>query len=577
MRYAVLNEALALKGYRGLPHALVDRKTGVAEPLNRRDFFLFNICDGTIDLDVIMLSEEQRKRLDELKQQNLITYLETAVPVDKARRYRRTDNYYIRSVHWSVTGRCNLNCRHCYMSAPDQKYRDLTREECFRVIRQFYEANVQTVSITGGEPFVRTDLFQILDYINQMGMEVSQIYTNGTLLNKEKLRWFIQRKHTPQFVLSFDGIGSHDWIRGQKGAQEQAILAIRLLKAEGFSVMIETALCRRNIDSLLDTYRLLRELGVDCWKTSMIFSAGEWKEQREKELKQEDLYDAYLKLIREYTCEDAPMDLQLDGFFACPRHHPKQWFSPYRRKEYEGKGEYSLSCGTCRVHPYLLPDGTLLPCATMTDSKAEPWMPNLLREPLNEIYRNLSHPFFGIANMRVSEIVGSNKDCCVCAHRRVCGGGCRAMSYLEKKGLMGHSDILCLFFNGGYELQIEQTVNLAVQGTQSGKGGKKMGSKEALKKVLEEQPEAMEKLNKITELPKEERKKALLDFAEEYRIELKEEDFTQESGELTEQELGKVAGGNDIVDAIGVFTGIWGVFPPSTGRGTTNGTKRFKK
>lgn len=150
----------------------------------------------------------------------------------------------------------------------------------------------------------------LLGYLRQKGIAITQIYTNGLLLTEEILEGLKKTGISPQFVLSFDGVEGHDWLRGKRGAGKEAVSAIQLLKKQGFSVMIETAVYEKNIGSLRETYELLKKLNIDYWKTSLIFPAGKWKEQTWRKIGTEELYRIYLKLIESYIADHAPFSMQ---------------------------------------------------------------------------------------------------------------------------------------------------------------------------------------------------------------------------------------------------------------------------
>lgn len=457
MSYLSLSNDYVLRGFLDIPYILTNQRNGNTELLDKSSFCLLEMCNGKIDKDIMFLTEQQKKKLQLFIEQGVLEESEKPSSICLVQKYKRANNYYLQSIHWSVTGQCNLRCKHCYMNAPDYKYKDMTTKECLEIIDQMEEANVSSVSITGGEPFMREDIWILLEYICQKGIAITQLYTNGILVTDDILKRMRKWDCFPEFVLSFDGINGHDWLRGSKGAMEKTIAVIRLLKKRGYSVAVETALYEKNIEELGECYELLKNLHVDYWKTSLIFGAGMWKEQLPRQITIEGLYTQYLKLIKRYVADEAPFSIQLDGFFAC-RRGSEEWYSPYDKKEMWRDG-LNLCCGTCRFHPYLLPDGRLIPCASMTDSEIELTMPNLKEETISQIYQDKSHPFYEIADIKVGEVLEQNEDCQSCKYRKRCQGGCRAMSILENKGIYGHPQSLCKFFYGGYDVLIKETVN----------------------------------------------------------------------------------------------------------------------
>src|SRR3972149_3613156 len=94
------------------------------------------------------------------------------------------------TISWNLTQRCNQRCAHCYLSAFPRASAagELTTEECFRVMDEIAGVNPDVVLIlTGGEPFLRTDLFDLGGYAAEKGFTVV-LGTNGFLLKEEQAR-----------------------------------------------------------------------------------------------------------------------------------------------------------------------------------------------------------------------------------------------------------------------------------------------------------------------------------------------------------------------------------------------------
>ena len=90
-------------------------------------------------------------------------------PIEKRQYYKYYHNRYVRSIFWSITGKCNYRCRHCFMDAPEGALGELSTQQAFDLIDQMAECGVLQVDITGGEPFVRKDFWQLVDRIRSMG------------------------------------------------------------------------------------------------------------------------------------------------------------------------------------------------------------------------------------------------------------------------------------------------------------------------------------------------------------------------------------------------------------------------
>jgi radical SAM protein with 4Fe4S-binding SPASM domain len=459
--YIRLKDEYALRGWKGLPWGLVNTKTGAARFLSAEYFTLFEYLDGEINLDLVLLTSTQEEILARLIEQGIAVSLEQPEAIGEIQRYKKSPGYYLETIHWSITGACNLRCRHCYMGAPRHKYPDMDTEQCFRIIRQMADANVSSVSITGGEPLTRPDFWRLVDQFTGLGIAVRQLYTNGILIDDAFFENLEKRNLELEFVLSFDGLGCHDWMRGISGTEEKTIRVIRRLREKDHPVGIETTLYGGNIDQLLPTYEFLKELGVGFWKTGAVFDSEEWREQGKETFDTEILYRHYMELIKRYIDDGQPMTIQLDGFFGgnkngkryipyvkpLPPTAPKETTDP-------ALGLTQYSCLSCRVHPYLLPDGRLLPCPPFTGAFMEQDMPNLRDTTIGEIYSEKENRFFSLVNIRAADVIAHNGECGICEHRLECRGGCRGAAVSCGNGMLGKDNAICRFFKGGWRGEV---------------------------------------------------------------------------------------------------------------------------
>ena len=157
----ILDERYRFRGWYKLPTGLFDTEKKTASFLPPEDYLLLLKCDGTQDLPEDTLSEKERNILRRLQEEKIIR---PALPGDMLREdqlYKTYPARYRREVHWSVTGACNLKCRHCFMSAPKAKHGAPSLKEILDVADQMAECGIFQVGITGGEPLVRQDLLEL--------------------------------------------------------------------------------------------------------------------------------------------------------------------------------------------------------------------------------------------------------------------------------------------------------------------------------------------------------------------------------------------------------------------------------
>jgi radical SAM protein with 4Fe4S-binding SPASM domain len=169
------------------------------------------------------------------------------------------------SVSWNLTQRCNLHCAHCYMSAfaGADTSRELSTEECRRVIDEIAAVNPNVFMIlTGGEPLLRKDIFDIAAYSADRGFTVV-LGTNGVLLREPQARQMRQSGIQGASV-SLDSTDPqrHDAFRHLPGAWKGAVRATEALSAEGLDFSVHTSVTSWNVDEIPAMIDLARELGA---------------------------------------------------------------------------------------------------------------------------------------------------------------------------------------------------------------------------------------------------------------------------------------------------------------------------
>ncbi|MBI5417001.1 radical SAM protein [Candidatus Poribacteria bacterium] len=154
-------------------------------------------------------------------------------------------------VNWAITGRCNLRCTHCYGTYGIVQKDELPIEIVKKTIDELKKMGTKRITIEGGEPLVREDIKEIIDYIHKKNIEMS-LCTNGILI--EKYIGFLKDK-IDLIVLSLDGCKeNHDAIRG-KGNFEKVISALKICKENNVRTLIFSCLINENLrdaDCLID-------------------------------------------------------------------------------------------------------------------------------------------------------------------------------------------------------------------------------------------------------------------------------------------------------------------------------------
>jgi radical SAM protein with 4Fe4S-binding SPASM domain len=169
------------------------------------------------------------------------------------------------TISWNLTQRCNQQCAHCYLSAlPHADSTDeLTTEECFRIMDEMAGVNPDLLLIlTGGEPFLRRDLFDLAGHAAHRGFTVV-LGTNGFLLREKQAA--AMRQHGIQGAsISLDSTDGrrHDAFRQFPGSWEGAIRATEALRAEGLPFSLHMSVTGWNVGEVPAMIDLAKEVGA---------------------------------------------------------------------------------------------------------------------------------------------------------------------------------------------------------------------------------------------------------------------------------------------------------------------------
>ncbi len=449
MKY-ILNPRFLLRGWYKSPTGLYDTWRKEADFFLKEDYVLLMQCDGAHDIDEAAMNERQRKLFEKLKKAEIIREAGILDYLTEKQEYRTFPARYKKHVHWSITGACNLKCRHCFMSAPHAKHGSPTKEQLLSVADQLAECGIFTVGLTGGEPLIREDLWEIIDALAEREIGVSILYTNGWLVDEALLDRLEERKMHPSFQLSFDGIGWHDFLRGVPGAEERTIAALKLLKERDYGVSVSICLHRKNRGVLRETIKLLASLGVKSVKCGSMMELGEWTspDVRDLQLTREEELEMFEEYIPQYFEDDAPVSIMMSDTLMYTPGDEKWRLYDVKRIAAEEEA-FVPSCGVLRHNFYIGADGMVAPCMGMCDCGFASHFPNLFETPLKELLRDSE--FTTLTAATVKDIRDHNPKCRECAYVDRCTGGCRNSVLMQGDDYYGIDEKLCEFYENGWE------------------------------------------------------------------------------------------------------------------------------
>ncbi|MGV8122951.1 MAG: radical SAM protein [Candidatus Xenobiia bacterium LiM19] len=235
-------------------------------------------------------------------------------------------------IAWEITRSCNLKCLHCRASASHGPYAgELSTRECFRVIDDILAAGAQILILTGGEPLLRDDIFQIASYATGNGLR-TVMAPNGTLLSPEMaVKMKAAGISRISISIDFPTADLHDGFRGEPGAFTGAISGIKNAMDAGIEVQINSTITKMNADYLPQLIQMAVDKKAVAFHPFLLVPTGRGKDLKEQELSPEE-YEKTLNRIYD-------LQQQNPGIFFKPTDVPHY----FRIMKQRAKGEVSTA------------------------------------------------------------------------------------------------------------------------------------------------------------------------------------------------------------------------------------------
>lgn len=188
-------------------------------------------------------------------------------------------------VWWDITNQCNLGCEHCYSnsSLTSQDVDQMSFDQIITIIDQMSESGVFYIYFLGGEPFIRPDFIEIIEYVRKKNIGV-MVNTNGWFITKETAR-NITKLGVKQIRISLDGsnAGVHDSLRNKQGSFTRAVNSIKLMKQSKHEmVSVASTVTAYNIEDIEKLIDLAAELRVNDIQIVPLSNSGRGEDNYDK-------------------------------------------------------------------------------------------------------------------------------------------------------------------------------------------------------------------------------------------------------------------------------------------------------
>ncbi|MFX1317628.1 MAG: radical SAM protein [Promethearchaeota archaeon] len=317
---------------------------------------------------------------------------------------------------WEITTACNLHCIHCHTSGGKPAKDELTTTEGKQLLNQL--ANVKEfhmMAFTGGEPLLRSDLYELLAYSQALGF-TNTIATNATLVDTDVAK----RLRSLGIVIaavSLDGFDAktHDMVRGQPGCFEDTLRGIRALHQAGILLHINITAMNYNMDQMKPLMNLIEQVGTGILLMYQLVPLGRGRAIQNAAL---DL-GANERLIRFMAKAQARTNAIME-----PVAGPQYWPFLLQQNGIHSGPLLRLAetvfhgCSAGRGFVYIKPNGEVWPCPFIEISCG-----NIRSLSFSKIWQKA--PIFLELRDRENRLKGQ---CGKCEYRRLCGG-CRGRSW----------------------------------------------------------------------------------------------------------------------------------------------------
>jgi radical SAM protein with 4Fe4S-binding SPASM domain len=306
---------------------------------------------------------------------------------------------------WNVTRECNMKCSHCYINATEKKLKnELTTQESKALMDQIYQVSRPLLVLSGGEPLLRPDIFELIQYGSAKGLKMG-LGSNGSLID-DAVATKLKAAGIATVSISLDSHipTQHDEFRGVPGAWEKAVNACKALRKNNVLVQVNTTLTQQNYNQIDDIMSLAEGIGVENFHLFFLVPTGRGTKITDiSPQKYEDMITNTFAKVSKHRLNVRP---------SC---------APQFMRIAKGMGldmrQWIRGCIAGMYYCRIYPNGDVTPC---------PYLPiklgNVREKSFKEIWTN-SDIFKALRNP--DALKGK---CGACEYRSLCGG-CRARAY----------------------------------------------------------------------------------------------------------------------------------------------------
>ncbi|MBC2703277.1 heme b synthase [Desulfobacula sp.] len=339
----------------------------------------------------------------------------------------------LRLVAWETTRRCNLSCKHCRAVAENHPYdNELDTRASFRLLEQIKEVGNPIIILTGGEPLLREDIFDIAAFGTKLGLRMVMA-PNGTLITKDNAKK-MKASGIKRISVSLDGSTpeTHDAFRGLENAFKNSIQGIKIAKQAGIEFQINTTITKTNLDQIPKILTLAENLGAVAHHIFLLVPTGRGKYIVDSEINAKE----YEETLDWFYDQSQKTSLQLKA--TCAPHYYRilrqRAKKDGKKVSFESHGLDAVTRGCLAGTGFCFVShvGRVQTCGFLDVECGD-----ITQQTFKDVWEN-SQVFNTLRNFNNLE-----GKCGICEYKKVCGG-CRARAY-EATGNYLAEEPLCSY------------------------------------------------------------------------------------------------------------------------------------
>lgn len=357
-------------------------------------------------------------------------------------------------VIWNLIRRCNLTCKHCYATSADKDFPgELNTEKVYKVMDDLKSYGVPVLILSGGEPLMRPDIFEISHRAKEMGFYVG-LSTNGTLIDENNIRDIVDVGYN-YVGISIDGMReTHDRFRRKQGSFDEAMNGIRLCHEAGIKVGLRFTLTQDNKQDFPALLQLMDDENIDKFYLSHLNYAGRGNKNR-----RDDLHHKMTREAMDILFETCRKDVEAgrkrefvtgnndaDGVYMllwARKHMPEH--AEHLESLLNNWGGNSSGVNISNIDNI----GNVHPDTMWWDYT----IGNVKQRTFSEIWMDTTDPLMAGLKLKQRPVEGR---CAVCNYRTICGGNTRTRAW-QLTGNFWAEDPGCYLDNS--EIGVDENLN----------------------------------------------------------------------------------------------------------------------